>query len=613
MNRVRKGIFLIGVLLFSATGFAQSLNSNSSSPDEQEEAAKYEQYYEIVLERALKNYYKAGTFLVDIKASVERVMVAKGYDVVESPPDLELENLPGLPFIPPKLLKTEEGRDSLKISGFDSRYDLKRLNVKVLVDTSYTEEDLEFIEEAAAMITNAELLRGDIVEVSQKVFPKSTRDILREKAKLVEEEPEEEEVVEEVEEEIVSIDPEEAKNEFLGIDWNDQEQLMYIITGLGAFTIALLLFVAFRKPREKEYEPQMSPYPVSPLELEGKEQKAPVEDEVREINSDKQYRFENDKMYITNTCVSNPGIVADLMREWIESDEEEGIVKAVRSIYCVDPKLLEVLENNLKEEYFESIRFGLSNIESIPIKEKAEEVEKFKKEIQGIKSMKKNEDSNNNLFDFLQQLTDQQLLHLIKGESDEMTAILLAQVAGQRSSYVLQKMTDEKRISIIMKMGKINDIPISIYKKVASHFSSKALSVSDMKYVAADGIESILATIDSLPVDEQEGFVKSIAEKDLKLAKKIRKYFVSFEDLPQLSDEILQASLETLQTEDIIPALHKASEAIQQKILGVRPKREQQLILSELGNVREMSTEDIERARKVLLKQIRQYLKTNGS
>ena len=45
-------------------------------------------------------------------------------------------------------------------------------------------------------------------------------------------------------------------------------------------------------------------------------------------------------------------------------------------------------------------------------------------------------------------------------------------------------------------MGKINNIPISVYKKVAAHFSNKALTISDMKYVAADGIDSILATIE---------------------------------------------------------------------------------------------------------------------
>lgn len=598
MNRVRIGILIIvGVSLWSVNTLAQAPGNQTASTDEQEEAAKYERYYEVVLDRSLREYYAKGSFIVDVKATVNRVMVARGYDVVEPPPTLEIENLPGLPVIPPNLLNTEKGQDSIKVSGFDSRYRLSGLNVKILVDTSYTPEDVAFIEEAAAMITNADLMRGDVIEVSQKVFPGIERP--KPVQESVEDEPE-----------VISAEPE--PNMFLGVDWNNPKQLMYVIAGLGAFLLALLLFLAFRKPKEKESESPFN-YPPHLMPEGGKEEeeKEPVEDEVREVSSDKQQQFERDKMYITNASVSSPKMVADLITEWIESDEEEGIVRAVRSIYSVDHKLMDVFENHLKDEHYNSIQFGLSNIDSIPIKEKAEEVEKFKKSIQGIKKDRNKEDTESNLFEFLDQLSNQQLMHLVNGESDEMTAILLAQVAGERSSYVLQKMKEQKRISVVLKMGKINNIPISIYKKVAAHFSSKALSVSDMKFVAADGVDSILTTIDNLPVNEQEEFVSSIAKQDLELAKKIRKYFVAFEDLPKLDDEVLQASLENLQTDQIIPALYKASDDVQQKVLGVRPKREQQLIIAELGNIKDLNPTEVEQARKVLLREIRQHLKSS--
>lgn len=612
MNRIRIGIILFGVFLWTATGFAQAPGNSSASPDEQEEASKYEQYYEVVLERSLREYYDKGTFLVDVKATVDRVMVAKGYDVVEPPPGLEIENLPGLPVIPPNLRNNENSQDSLKVSGFDSRYKLSGLNVKVLVDTSYSQEDIEFIEEAAAMISNADLLRGDVVEVSEKVFP----GIEREKPKSQQALSGQTRQTDTLNDQETDEEAESEPNMFLGIDWNDPRQLMYVIAGLGVLLLGLLLFMAFRKPKEEE--PQLSHYPYNPQlmsqvsEQNGEEKEKKAEDEVREVSRDKQQQFEKDKMYITNACVSDPGMVADLISEWIESDEDEGVVRAVRSIYSVDHKLMDVIENYLKDEHYNSIQFGLSNIDSIPINEKVEEVEKFKKSIQGIKKERKKEDSESNLFDFLEQLTDQQLMHLVKGESDEMTAILLAQVAGERSSYVLQKMEEQKRISVVLKMGKINNIPISIYKKVAAHFSSKALSVSDMKFVAADGVESILTTIDSMPVSEQEEFVSSIAKQDLSLAKKIRKFFVAFEDIPKMDDETLQVSLENLGTEELIPALFGAKEEVQQKILSVRPKREQQLITSELGNTKDLGKAEVEQARKVLLREIRGHLKTKG-
>jgi flagellar motor switch protein FliG len=606
--------FFIGVLmlLWSVTAFAQNpANRSAATPDEQDEAAKYEQYYEIVLERSLREYYDKGTFIVDVKANLERVMVAKGYDVVEQPPEIELENLPGLPVIPPNLRNNENKGDSLKISGFDSRFKLTGLNVKVLVDTSYSDEDIEFIEEAAAMISNADLLRGDVIEVTERVFPGIERQQPQRQNLLSSQMQRMEELNSQQEEEA-------EPNMFLGVNWNDPRQLMYVIAGLAVLILALLVFMVFRKPKEEKTEQQLGQYPYNPPYFpqlqsnNGDEVTEKPKDEVREISHDKQQQFENDKMYITNACVSNPKLVATLITDWIEDDEDEGVVRAVRHIYSVDHKLMDVLENYLQDAHYNSIQFGLSNIETIPIEEKVEEVEKFKKSIQGVKKERQNEDKQSNLFDFLDQLTDQQLMHLVKGESDEMTAILLAQVAGDRSSYVLQKTDEQKRISVVLKMGKINNIPISIYKKVAAHFSSKALSVSDMKFVAADGVESILTTIDSMPVSEQESFVRSIAEQDLKLAKKIRKYFVAFTDIPEMNDDVLQKALENMGTEELIPALYGADDAIKQKILQIRPKREQQLITSELGNIRDLSTSEVEQASKKVLQEIRTYLKSVG-
>ena len=601
MNWLKTGIMASMMMLFIASAVAQNPNTQAPSPDEQIEAAKYEQYYEILLDNTLNEYYKAGTFIVDVKADVDRVLVPKGYEVVEELPPLEIENLPGVPIIPPSLRSTRQGRDSLRISGFDARFRLNKIDVKVLVDTSYSSADVDFVREAVAMIANVDRFRGDVVTVETKVFPRSTRDIPV--SKPTDEGP----ILPLNEVEDQSSQP----NEFLGVDWNDPKQLLYVIVGLIALLLFVVLFFAFRKPKP---EPTFDPgIPVqSQFAGHGEEVKPVYEDEVREIAADKQTKFEEDRTYITNTSISHPKMVADLVTQWVATEDEEGVVKAVRSLYSTDPKLLEVMQAYMDPDHYEKIEFGLSNVEHIPVKEKAEETEKFRKAIQQLKASKEKGDNGGNLFDFLNQLTDQQLLHLIKGESEEMTAILLAQVAGERAGYALQKMEEQKRVSVLLKMGKISNIPVSIYKRVASHFSTKALSVSDMKYVAADGLESILSTIDSLPISEQEAYVSSIAEKDINLAKRIRKLFVSFDDIPGMDEGILQAATESIGSEVLIVALRGAKDNVIAKLLVVRGKREQQLIKSELSNPEEVKASEVEKARKEILMAIRNYLKTIG-
>ncbi len=587
------------------TSYAQIPGNNSNSPDQQTEETKYERYYEIVLENALSEYYENGSFLVDVQAEVEQVLVASGYEVVEELPPLEIENLPGLPVIPPGLKATRTGRDSIKVTGFNSSFRLNQLVIRVLIDTAYTQEDSEFINEMAGMVVNADRFRGDIVTVERKIFPKQQRNNNRNNSSgtvaktdtvFIEQPNEEAEL---------------AKNEFLGIDWNNPKHLLYIILGLFVLALALLIWALMKKSGSDDQDYNSVSEELKNIQA-GLEANEKPKDELREFKNDKQAKFEEEKMFIINRTVSEPETIAKLIEGLVNENEDEGLVKAVRAIFSTDPKIIDVLQPYLDDKVHDSILFGLTNIETIPVREKAEEVTEFKKKILAQKTSKGRGTDDNHLFEFLNQLTNQQLLHLIRGESDEMIAILLAQLPGDRSSFVLQKLDENKRIPIVLKMGKIANIPISIYKKVAAHFSHKALTVSDMKYVAADGVESILNTIDNLPIKEQQPFVNSIAEKDLNLAKKIRKFFVAFDDIPSVDDEVLQVALEESTTDEIIKALYKTKESIKDKVLSVRPDRESELIVSELSNDQEFTSMEIEGARKNILLLIRKVIKSRG-
>lgn len=639
-----KFLALTGIIaLQSIIVTGQIVPAQTLSADAQEETAKYERYYEIILDNALSDYYREGTFIVDVKATLERILIPKGYKVIQPQEDIKIENLPGLPFIPPNIQKNRSSnQDSLKASGFDARFQLTRLNIKVLVDTSYSDEDVDFVEEAVILIANADEFRGDIISVSKKVFPRNNRAIAQDIKKStapnpaalldrnneisdIEEEQEEDNEREEVIENsmfpltpdtiIQTVVAEREKKMFLGIDWNNPEHLIFIIIALGILFLLALFMAISRKTKAKDEEQimqdmgQTTPVLQNPqtiiTEVKTPEpQKGPT---VREMA-----KFEGDKTFIANMCISKPKIVANIISEWIENDEEQGVSKAVKSLISVDEKLLTYLKPHISSNTFEMINFGINNFDTLTLEERISETENFRSSITTYKASTDAEGSQNSLFDFVDQLTDQQILHLMKDESEEMISILLAQVAGERAGVVLQKMDDDKRVSVLVKMGKINNIPISVYKKVASHFSNKALEISDMKYVAADGVGTILNTIETMPLSEQDAYVASIAEQDLELAKKIKKFFIGFDDLPKVKIELIKSALDEIPSETLILALRTAPAAVREKVLKSRTKRDQQLILSEIEMPSEATNSEVEDAQKTILYAVRRKMKTEA-
>ena len=633
------------IALQSMIVYGQIVPGQSSSADVQEEAAKYERYYEVILDNALSDYYREGTFIVDVKATLERILVPKGYQVVQPQEDIKIENLPGLPFIPPNLQSNRpSGQDSIKASGFDARFKLTRLNIKVLVDTSYSDEDVDFVEEATSLIANADEFRGDIVSVSKKVFPRNNRAINQNikntpsRSVITQldttnavtsittqtEEKAEEEIEETTDNKFIPAAPdtiiqtvtiEREKKEFLGIDWNNPEHLLYVIIGLGLLFISTLVFAVSRKPKSKDIEEleqnqgfekpvYQTARPVISETLSPESQSGPT---VKEMA-----KFEGDKTFIANLCISKPKVIASILSEWIKNDNEQGTTKAVKSLVSVDEKLINIHKPHMSSDIFEIINYGINNFGALTLEERINETESFRSSITTYKTSTVAEESQSSLFDFIDQLTDQQILHLMKEESDEMISILLAQIAGERAGIVLQKMDEDKRISVILKMGKINNIPISVYKKVASHFSKKALDISDMKYVAADGVDTILNTIETLPLSEQDAYVASIAEQDLELAKKIKKYFIGFDDLPKVKIELIKSALDEIPSETLILALRTAPAAVREKVLKSRTKRDQQLILSEIEMPSDAANSEVEDAQKTILYAVRRKMKTEA-
>ena len=640
-----KILVLTGIIaLQSMIVTGQIVPGQNSSADVQEEAAKYERYYEVVLDNALSDYYREGTFIVDVKATLERILVPKGYQVVQPQEDIKIENLPGLPFIPPNLQSNRPtGQDSIKASGFDARFQLTRLNIKVLVDTSYSDEDVDFVEEAASLIANADEFRGDIVSVSKKVFPRNSRAFEQDVKKPTAPSPTilldstnivnniQEQPIEDTEEGIVNdispISPvlpdtvfqtlveEREQKLFLGIDWNNPEHLLYIILALAILFITALMFAVSRKPKTKNDEEVVQdkgkantilniPQSITTELNEEHSRKGPT---VKEMA-----KFEGDKTFIANMCISKPKIISSMFSEWIANDEEQGTSKVVKSLISVDEKLINILKPHMSSNIYEIISYGIDNSGSLSLEERINETENLRSSITTYKSPKESEDKETSMFDFVDQLTDQQILHLMKDESNEMISILLAQVAGERAGIVLQKMDEDKRISVLLKMGKINNIPISVYKKVASHFSTKALAISDMKYVAADGVETILNTIETMPLSEQDAYVASIAEQDLELAKKIKKYFIGFDDLPKVKIELIKSALDEIPSETLILALRTAPAAVREKVLKSRTKRDQQLILSEIEMPSEATNSEVEDAQKTILYAVRRKMKTEA-
>jgi flagellar motor switch protein FliG len=161
-------------------------------------------------------------------------------------------------------------------------------------------------------------------------------------------------------------------------------------------------------------------------------------------------------------------------------------------------------------------------------------------------------------------------------------------------------------------MGNIDNIPLNVYKEIADRLSLKALTVGNMRYVAADGVDSILELIDSLPLNLQFQYIHSISEMDLGLGEKLRNRYVTLPELVGLPDKFLSNVLQGLDQETLILSLAHVDDAVKGKILSLLPERMQMLVASGLEGAADKAPKESEVAQRRLLRRIREEIRHSG-
>ncbi len=595
---------LFNAFLIFAIGITTSAQSFLYQPKAGQNAEPLNQAnnFEIVIRQELSKFFSPSTFLVDINMLQGNVEVIKPTSQKKKK---ILQRLPGMPVLP-KGYQDNDNADTSKNYTY-SIEEVEYLYVNVIVDTTYSNSDIDFVNSLIRSIIPIDETKGDVVKIKRSVFPKG-QESLGNKASTPSaipppnystsaREPEKAETPA-----VVPDKPEKADN-----------TLLYVFVVLLILCFIIIVFVTYLLYRKnKENDPSKNE-PKDPKLIPGGNGQdlniiypAGGGDGGNSYQTEDIINYEFNRQHVITSVISNPKEVAGMFEAWILTNPDEGKVKAANALSAVNPKLLNFLRPFMAEQVYSDLNQAVSNHQLKSHNDKYQEARDFSKE---LLSLNAEPDRNEDLFEFLNQITDSQIIHMLKEEDDNLSAILLAQLESKRSRNVLGMIEINRRSSILMKMSKIDFISSSIYREVATYFSKKAIDVKGMKNVAFDGLQSILDILDQMQDEDQDQLISTIASQDLDLANSIKQQFVGFKNVVYLTDLQLETALRDIDTNTIVSALTGISTHVQNKIITQRPPREQSLIKSELESGNAVSPEERDLSRKKIIDSIRKTLK----
>ena len=207
-------------------------------------------------------------------------------------------------------------------------------------------------------------------------------------------------------------------------------------------------------------------------------------------------------------------------------------------------------------------------------------------------------------FEFLGELTDEQLVALLITETPRVIAITLAQLSGEKRMMVLNRISEEEKGQVLLNIGNLNDVPLEAVVQIANKLQKKAKQLPKTIAFSRGGGKDLADILGEMDPKDEEMFMTNLEQDNPDLAEEVKKYRITFESIFEIfPDNLLRDLMNAVDLDRVAMALKGMGQSISDKVLGVLPKKKQAMFEPVEGAV---PKRDVDSARKSIVSAAKQ-------
>lgn len=260
----------------------------------------------------------------------------------------------------------------------------------------------------------------------------------------------------------------------------------------------------------------------------------------------------------------------------MDIDNINGLDKAAILFQILGESLALSMFQGISEANTLRIRVRSRELRNIPLALKESVLEEYYFKMMSTKyhNFDKNE---NKLFSFLIELNNEQVFYLINTEPPKVIALTLDQLEQKRKMKIMERFSPDMKHSIIMELGKLNEIPLEGVVSVAKELKNKISFLPSPKEFSRGGPKSIANILNQMTVEDAEQYLEQLSMDDPELYTEVKKHFLSFDDLLEMPDHIMKVFWRNpeIDVDDLSKALKGQEQSIIENISSYLSKRNQ--------------------------------------
>ena len=283
-----------------------------------------------------------------------------------------------------------------------------------------------------------------------------------------------------------------------------------------------------------------------------------------------------------------------------------GIQKVAVLFSVVGEGLAMSLIKGLSKTQIRKIRSTLRSMDTVSFSVKKRVMEEF---YFGFLS-EDGEDKNGKAiqpFEFLHELTDEQLFALVDKEDPPVVAMTLAQLEPEKKMYVLNKLDPAFKGEVLIEVGSLDDVPLEGVIEVGARLKEKSTYLPKTTEFSRGGAKDIADALGGMESNDQERYMQTLQNENPELYKDVKKYFLTLEDIIEsFPDNTKRALFVAADLGALALALKGLDQEVVDAIIDGQPQKRQAMYEPVEGAV---SKKDVDNARKQIVDAAKQMEK----
>ena len=256
------------------------------------------------------------------------------------------------------------------------------------------------------------------------------------------------------------------------------------------------------------------------------------------------------------------------------------------------------LIKELDKTELRKIRAAMRGVNSVAFTVKKQVMEEFYFSFVSEKFQEEEEsDEPKKPFAFLDDLTNEQLIALLITETPRVIAITLAQLSSDKRMLVLNRISEEEKGQVLLNIGNLDDVPLEAVVQIANKLQKKARQLPKTVAFSRGGGKDLADLLGEMEAEDEQMFMSNLEQENPDLAEAVKKYRITFESIFEIfPDNLLRDLMNAVDLDAIAMALKGMDKSINDKVIGVLPKKKQAMFTPVEGAAAKREVDDTRKA-----------------